>query len=273
MSTSLKEFHSLFNTAPTLAEEKNAFVQRINQTIFSKVVNLTHPTSYEVIFQGICYELGVNGADMIARQNANNFSGLRRIPSLRKITNDDFVKTLQVLVLLYKSLNTEYQQQTDGYIRIALVSANTDFGIRWDDGMFYPSGAGELDEKLIDENLQWLKNYPEQATQFKTALNHFQKSTKDISARKDAITNAYSSMEGVAQLVLSNKKNFDNNLYALMDQLSLPTQYKNIFNYYKVMANEYSSRHAGTEFSHEETEAFIYLTGILMRLSIQKLKT
>jgi hypothetical protein len=85
-----------------------------------------------------------------------------------------------------------------------------------------------------------------------------------------AITNAYSAIEGLTRVILGNEKNFENNSNTLVDFLELPGEYKNIVHYYKQIAHNYSSRHAGEEFSHAETEAFVYLTGLLMRLISEK---
>ena len=154
--------------------------------------------------------------------------------------------------------------------RLYEAGAFKKMGQGWKDGLFYPGGAKELDEKLINDNLDFLQAWPETRAQFLTAPTHFRNSLENVAARKDAITNAYSVIEGLARSVLGNDKNFDNNSNALVDFLELPLEYKNIVHYFKQIAHKYSSRHAGEEFSHAETEAFIYLTGLLMRLIAEK---
>jgi hypothetical protein len=202
--------------------------------------------------------------------NRSYFSYTRQIPPLRALSHDDFMETLKVLVILHDILRPENVTSLNRSIELALVNAATDLEVRWKDGLFYPSGAKELDEKLISDNLDFIKAWPEVRAQFSTALAHFRNSLHDAAARKDAITNAYSSIERLAALVLGNDKNFENNSNALVDFLELPSEYKNIVHYYKQIAHQYSSRHAGSEFAHAETEAFIYLTGLLMRLTAEK---
>lgn len=229
-----------------------------------------YPDNYERVFHSLCYELGENADDLISHTNQYNYGGAMTIPPVRILTRDNFIATLKVLVLLHDNLHPENAERLNRLTEFALARAATDLGVRWKDGLFYPSGAKELDEKLINDNLDFLQTWPKVREQFATALTHFRNSLENVAARKDAITNAYSAIEGLTRVVLGNDKNFDNNSNALVDFLELPGEYKNIVHYYKQIAHNYSSRHAGEEFSHAETEAFVYLTGLLMRLISEK---
>ncbi len=264
---SLSEFNKTFGITDSLDKEKAKFVQRINQTVFKFIhESPRYPDEYESIFKIVCYGLGLNADELISDANYNSYGSLY-IPDLKEITSNNFMETLKVLHLLYKAAKApENIEMINGWIETAFTVATVDLGVRWKDGMFYPSGAKELDEKLIDDNLDWLAKFPETKKQFSTALQHFKTSLTNVSARKDAITNAYSAMERLAQHILSNSKNFDANSNELVSRLNLPKEYTNILHYYKQIAHEYSSRHAGSECNHNETEAFIYLTGLLMRL-------
>lgn len=263
---SLKKFNELFGLKEDLKKEQDRFVQRINQTFF-KTIQQQYGV-YEDIFYDICYQAGLNPDDIIARVNQHNY-GMVKIPGLRILTKDDFQETLKIIVLLNDSLSEEGIKKLNQAVELALAATTSDLGIRWKDGMFYPSGAKELDEKLIGENLEWLKKYPEVKKYFSISLNHFKKSISDPDSRKDAITNSYSSIEALTQKILGNKKTFENNSDALLVKLGLQNEYKKIISNYKQIAHNYSSRHAGKDFSHIEAEAFIYMTGLLMRLIIQ----
>lgn len=268
---SLKEFNKLFGVQENPSVEQNRFVQRINQTIFSTIEKNPYPDNYEILFRDVCYQAGINANDFISRANTFNYDVSLNIPSLRTLTKDDFMETLKILILLYKSINPRNIPRLNQSIELALGMTVNDLSVRWKDGLFYPSGAKELDEKLINENIEWLEEFPNARERFITALDHFKKSLKDSSSRKDAITNAYSAIEFLAQKALGNKKNFEDNSNPLVNLIGLVSEYKNILHYYKQIAHEYSSRHAGSEFSHIETEAFIYLTGILMRIIREKI--
>lgn len=150
--------------------------------------------------------------------------------------------------------------------RIMLLS-EADLGVFWKDGKFYLSGAKELDEALIGDTLEWLSKYPKTQKQFAVALDHYKKSIQSVTAGKDAITNAYTSIENLAKEILKNDKIFEKNSDVFVDKLGLTNEYKNIVHYYKQLAHEYGSRHANSDPAHKEVEAFIYLTGLLLRLA------
>lgn len=266
---SLKEFDLLFGTTETLDKAKDSFVQRINSTIFTPLEQGRFSNRYEETFRAICYDWGVNPDDLLSEANHYlNYNSLI-VPSPRKLTGDDFVSTLRMLVVVYKIINSSLRGQFNAIIELALGASSVDVGVRWTDGMFYPSGAKELDEKLVSDNLQWLSKFPDTKNFFSTSLKHFGNSIEDPSARKDAITNAYTAIEDITRKVLGNKQNFEKNSNSLVAWLGLTDEYKNIVHYYKQIAHEYGSRHAGSEITHAEAEAFIYLTGILLRLISQ----
>jgi len=269
---SLQTFYKNFGLETSLISEQQKFVHRINQTYFNLLKINAYPDDYEKIFLNVCYQYGINGSEMLAEANQWNYGYDTFVPHLKEITKNDFMETLKVLTLLYDSLSNENQKRLTLNIELALSQSVIDLGVRWKDGMFYPAGAKELDEKLINDSLDWLDDYPESKNYFLIALNHFNTSLNDISARKDAITNAYSALENLARVILQNKKNFDANSDELVVKLNLPTEYRQIIYYYKQIANGYSSRHDGKEFSHIETEAFIYLSGIIIRLAVNKAK-
>ncbi len=266
----LREFNSRFGLEEEPWIERIRFVTRINTTVFEQILaHSAYPDDYGMLFKSVCYELGED-PNFVIKRSAPLYADLTP-PSLRALTNDDFVETLKVLELLRKCLHApRLKNMVDRGTELALATAATDIGVRWRDGMFYPSGAKELDEKLIGDNLEWLQSFLTVRSSFKTALKHFSDSLNDANARKDAVTNAYAAIEGLSRAVLANKKNFDDNKNDLVKFLMLPKEYAHILHYYKVIANEYSSRHAGSEFGHAEVEGFIYLTGVIMRLVCQK---
>ncbi|MDD5547494.1 MAG: hypothetical protein PHN74_01145 [Candidatus Pacebacteria bacterium] len=265
---SLKEFNKIFGIKNDPQEEEVRFVNRINQTMFRAIRHNPHPDDYESLIRSICYKLGINPNDFI---KVDKYADRINIADLGSLSKNDFRETLKIIVLLYETVSSNNTKELiNRYVELALAAATIELGIRWKDGMFYRSGAKELDKKLINDNLDWLHICSDARTLFGTALEHFNKSITDDTARKDTITNSYSSIEALAQKVLNNKKTFENNLNDLMSFLDLPREYSNIFNGYKQIAHGFSSRHPGSIPSHIETEAFIYMTGLLMRLISEK---
>jgi len=71
MAEILARFNQIFGIPGELKEERYRFVQRINQTAFHRIEQFG-PT-YEDHYKRICYFLGVNSHDEIAKLNAYNY--------------------------------------------------------------------------------------------------------------------------------------------------------------------------------------------------------
>ena len=182
------------------------------------------------------------------------------------MTKDDFMETLKVLEGVHGDLRLEEQkQQLSGWIEAALSHATIDIGISWKDGMFYPSGAKELDAQLVEESLEWLSKFPNERTDYRKALEAYINKEMDV-----VISDCYLAVEGLARQVLDNGKTLDNNRVDLLKKLDLSQEWKALLSNYIQYANEFK-RHAG-ENRHQinpiEAEGFLYLSGLLLRLMI-----
>lgn len=266
----LKKFNKIFGLRDSLEKERVHFVQRINQTIFKTIKSNPYPDNYEHIFRDVCYLKGLNGDDIINSANGWNYSSSLIVPSFRRITEDDFMETLKILVLLYKSLSGQNLERLNSSIELALSYADTDLGVDWKDGMFYPSGARELDKILIEEAYEWLVDYPDERRDFMAAISHYTKKQYG-----DVISNAYLVVEGLARKILENNKTLNNNREQLIKLLNLSQQWKSLLSNYINYANEFK-RHASDkrgQVNPIEVEGFLYLTGLLTRLIIQSKKS
>lgn len=265
-----KRFNEIFGLEDSDDNEKKRFVNRVNQLIFHEIDwEQANIFDYEVLFNHICAELGVNAQDFETR---GSFTLDRDIPpSLRTLTNDDFTATLQVLSALYAHIKM-FSEKESGQNWLSenidgILSLRTcEIGIRWKDGFFYPSGAEELDILLIEGTLTWLKDYPNERKDYRDAL-------KSYSAGKpllDVIRNCYSALEGLAREVLGNKKTLDNNKDELLARIKLSGGWKAILANYIKYAHDY--RHASEErhdITKQEAEAYLYMTGLIIRLIIE----
>jgi len=264
----LGRFNEIFGIQDDLLIEQLRFVERINQTAFPEIEQLSYPISYQRVFEMVCYGLGTNANDRISKANQNNyFSSETFVPPLRTLTRDEFKETIKVLGFLYRALNEapRDQETLSGWIETALEQAILDLGITWRQGMFYRSGAKELDEKLIEEPFKWLDDFPnEKADYLKAAAGYSNKKLDDV------IINCYLAVEGVARNILGNKKTLDNNREGLMQRLGLSREWKALLGNFITYANEFK-RHA-SENRHNlnsvEVEGFLYLTGVLLRMMI-----
>ena len=168
----LGRFNKVFGIQGNLLNEQFRFVERINQTAFPDIEKLSYPISYEHIFGAVCYGLGTNANDRIAKQNQGNYGSETLVPPLRSLTHDEFMETMRVLSFLYKVLNKDpgARQTLSDWIETALDQATVDLGVTWNEGMFYPSGARELDEKLIEEPFKWLADFPNEKADYLKAV-------------------------------------------------------------------------------------------------------
>jgi hypothetical protein len=181
------------------------------------------------------------------------------------------METLKVTALLYEALvkAPEEQHQLADWIETALENATMDIGVRWEDGMFYPSGAKELDERLIEEPLQWLEGFPDERADYLKALTGYAAKRFD-----DVIINCYLVVEGVARKVLNNSKTLDNNRKDLLRRIGLSQEWKALLSNFITYANEFK-RHASSkqhDVNHIEIEGFLYMTGLLVRMIVETTK-
>ena len=87
----------------------------------------------------------------------------------------------------------------------------------------------------------------------------------------------YEASEKMARIVLSNNANLGANAEQFVKGLGLSIYYRKMLKDYVNYANEF--RHAGKEGEEratpqpKEVEAFVYTTGLFLRLAIQSLST
>lgn len=272
----LKKFNQLFSIPISKEEEMDKFVQRVNQTIFSDIKDNPYPASYESIFKNICYYLGINHQDEIRKKNRDNYGYSLIIPSLRSLTNDDFYKTLKMIVLLYKYFddNEEWKNKISKWVTIAISNAEKDLGIRWSDGMFYSSGAEFLDEHLIDDIIGVLQTEDRKAIliAYKKGLKEFWESRSDRNKFKNVIRDMQLSLDEASKVLISDKNvGFQ---YLLKDKkwdkIIANKYYQKIFFQLNELADKLVKHKSDEEFDIIEIETFIYLTGIFLRVAFIK---
>lgn len=192
----------------------------------------------------------------------------------------DFRLLLRSLEALYEALYLYTPDRAlilEDIITSALKESEISLGVQWRNGVFWPSGAKILDTALVNDNLDWLAH-----PQFKNILRPFQKGLKEyLEAQNkpdklaDVVTDMYEALETTAKFVTGNQtKDLSGNREQFVTKLELSLYYGIILRDYIKYANEY--RH-GIEVSREriplipkEVEAFIYLTGLFIRLALVK---
>jgi len=267
-----KRFNEIFGLGDRVEDERERFVERVNQAIFHQIdTDQTQKFSYEMLFDVVCFELGVNANDFPQRNFGRTIYKSILPATIRTLTKDDFIKTLLVLRILYvwfkvTSNPAENQEWLSGWIKNVLDRCSCDIGIRWKEGSFYPAGAEELDKSLIEETLTWLTDYPDERKDYQRALECYSANQSS----PDVIMNCYSAVEGVTRNVLGNKKTLDNNKDELLKKMDLSDGWNSILATYVNYAHNY--RHASPErhkIKERETEAYLYMTGLIIRLIIE----
>lgn len=161
-------------------------------------------------------------------------------------------------------------------IKEAIDLSGLDIGYTVVDARIIKSGAGAIDQKLVTDNLAWLKDYKDSHEKFRSALVFY------VSKKyPDSITNAYSALEGLVKVFLNSDARLDKpeTRNELISKLGLDKNYGNILYHYSIIAHEFSSRHGkkDQESSASEiiepalAEFYIYLTGSVIRLISQKM--
>jgi hypothetical protein len=193
----------------------------------------------------------------------------------------DFHSCLLALESLYQYFSQteskEYAERVDSSIRPAISLMETDIGIEWRDGAFWPSGAKLLDEALVNENLKWLadKGYHDVLSPFEKGLRHFMEAQQKPERLGDTVTDIYEAIEALAKAVTGRDKDLSSNAELFISKLELSDYYKKMLKDYIDYANDY--RHAAKlggkkkPLIRNEVEAFIYTSGLFIRLAVQQM--
>lgn len=156
-----------------------------------------------------------------------------------------------------------------GEAKRAIEITPIDIGYLFSGETIIKKGARELDETLILDNLTWLSKYPTVKQSFENSLKYYLGKNYP-----DAITNAYSSLEGMVKTFLNKDKGLDTDEIRkeLINKLGLEGNWGQLLYFYSKLAHEFSSRHGKKETGEkfelpiELVEFYIYITGTFMRL-------
>ena len=192
----------------------------------------------------------------------------------------DFAETLRCVEALHRAFGSSPEQAILGAeVRLALHDSEVDIGVEWRDGIFWPKGAKLLDQALVNEPLEWMSEptYKSVLQPFKKALSDYLESTAKPERLTDVITDMYEALEAMAKIVTGNDREMSGNRELFISRISLDKHYAKMLKDYIGYANEY--RHAVAlgqtkkPPSEHETEAFMYMTGLFIRLAIKQFET
>ncbi len=250
-------FHERFNIQIDIGEARKRFINRIHTVIYDGL--FYELANYEEIKRAVLFRLG------------ERYQYGHRLESF--VTND-FHEHLRLLEAAFFVLPDHARPRMEDRILASLTVSEVDLGIRWNEGRFLPSGAKSLDEGLVNEPLQWLSGpeYKGVLDAFQKGLDHFLRSQNNPKLRADVITDMYEAVEALAKKVAGNDKDLSANRQQFLKKVKASEDYKKILKEYIDFACKF--RHAPGDkrpkprISEKETESFIYLTGLFIRLAM-----
>lgn len=178
----------------------------------------------------------------------------------------EFIKCLQALFWL--DLGSEIKEELYLGFRedIELSMLEIRIGKTNSGVIFYPKGAKLLDEKLVNENLDWLSSYPTVSKNFKSALEKHQNKIY----QRNLIDDLRLSLELILQRILNNRGRLEKQeklLGEYLEREKVPKELRNMYwqliDYYAKYQNNYAKH--DDKVNSSEVEFMIYLTGTFIR--------
>lgn len=263
-------FHQRFNIQVGIDEAKRRFVNRVVNKIEESFPAL-------VILEGLPAEYVTEALVNVATRLGKKYKDEWLFYQYFGADFYDCLKAVEALYETFVSESRNFADKLTDLIQYTIALSETDLGIRWRDGSFWPSGAKLLDEALVNENLKWLSDtgYQNVATPFEKGLRHFLEASRQPERLIDTVRDMYEALEKMARIVCDNNKNLGANADLLISALGLSIHYSEMLKRHTKYAHEF--RHAVEEGKErelpapQEVEAFIYTTGLFIRLAIQGL--
>jgi len=177
---------------------------------------------------------------------------------------DDFIKYIQYLQsIFWLDLKSEVKKKLYlGFkedIELSLLDIQIK-RIKRDNIIFYPKGSKLLDEKVVNDVLDWLISYPNVQKSFKSALEKYQ----DKIYQRNLIDDLRLSLELFFKEILNNNKSLENQeklLSEYLEQKNVPKELNNMYwkliDYYAKYQNNYAKHEDKVDSS--EIEFVIYL--------------
>jgi len=182
----------------------------------------------------------------------------------------DFIKFIQYLQSIFwldldSKVNEELYLGFKEDIELSLLDIQIK-RIKGDNIIFYPKGARLLDNKVVNDVLDWLTSYPKVQKSFKSALEKYQ----DKIYHRNLIDDLRLSLELLLKKILDNNKSLENQeklLSEYLEQKNVPKELNNMYwkliDYYTKYQNNYAKHEDKVDSS--EIEFVIYLSGTFIR--------
>ena len=180
------------------------------------------------------------------------------------LTNSILLERKQKILTRKSFFNVVCQTLKESHIPFDLLENNNEYFI-------FPNGAKELDDALVSQPLEWLKEYPKSQKSFIDALKSYSEATEsNVSNIADLFRKA---LETFCQEFFKIDKSLENsisNYCSYLKQKGVPKEISNNFNklldLFSTYNNDYAKHHDKS--SLKVLEFIMYQTGNLIRLPI-----
>lgn len=257
-------------------DKTERFYARINNFF----LNVSDTSDYfdSLVEQGFCNAIGVpmeKETELMAMLD-DEPHGLQRAwiyLNKRKSNFLDFLSCYVALINTYgKGRKTEREILKDTLLD-ALENCRIPYEIvKDDDGIFiFPKGATELDEALVSQTLEWLKEYPSAQTAWAKALKDYANATEDTAS--DVADKFRKALEAFFQEFFNGNKSLENykaDYGAYLKSQGVPKEisgnFETLLQSYTQFINNYAKHRDAT--SDKVLEYIMYQTGNIVRLLI-----
>lgn len=258
------KFHERFDIQIDAEEARRRFVNRIHNEIFCGFLEglLLDLDAQSWI---VAYIFTILGEGLPSNYGVN---------SLLSLVGSNYLRNLKALEVLHEILTDEGRGYLNQIVQDLLDLSEIDLGIRWSDGRFLLEGARLLDDKLVNDSLQFLrgKGLETVLMPFEKSLGHLLSARKESSRFHDAVTDAYEALEAMAKIRAGNNRDISANRELFISRINASDNYKRLLVDYVDYGCRF--RHAASpdtpkpSITYREAESFIYLTGIFIRLAM-----
>jgi hypothetical protein len=256
-----KPFHERFDIEVGADAAKRWFINRATNEVFDHMRSHLHQSNYEDVKRAVASSLGIR----YKQQNA-----------IESYVGGDFQRCLQALEAVYDATEGyAVHQEVSDRISSIVRRSEIDLGVDWQPPIFVRIGAHLLDEQLVNEPLRWLSEprYTTVYEPFEKGLHDYVEAINSPNRLSDVVTEMYVAIEALARVVTGRNRDLSGNREMFISRIGASEYYKQLLRDYITYANQY--RHATQQnrtrppLTEPEVEAFIYLTGLFIRLAIR----
>lgn len=255
--------------------------ERFYAQIQNFFLNVSGSSDYfdSLIEQSFCNTIGVSmqkDTTIVDFMWDNRPRGLQRAwiyLEKRQLDFLDFLSCYVALINSYAKGRKKEREMLEDTLLCALENCQISYEIvRDDDGVFiFPKGVKELDEALVSQPLEWLKDYPSARSAWAKALKEYSDATEETAS--DVADKFRKALETLFQEFFGGQKSLENyksDYGKYLKEQDIPKEisgnFETLLQSYTQFMNNYAKHRDAT--SDKVLEYIMYQTGNIIRLLI-----